>query len=100
MYGLYQVGGVSWPLFAIYCILGHLWAQIYLFQVLLGWCYNTNEQTCCETVLITCKNRFMHGLYQASGVSGPLFAIYCILVHFWVQKYLFSGHTGLVLQYK
>ena len=42
----------------------------------------------------------MYGLYQVRGVSGPLFVIYCILGHFWAQKYLFSGPTMLALQQK
>ena len=88
MYGLYQVRGVSGPLFVIYCIIGHFCAQNTCFPVLLGWHYNTNKQSYYQTVLTTCRNRFMYGLYQVRGVSGPLFVIYGILIngilgHFW-----------------
>ena len=78
MYGLNQVRCDFGSLFVICCILGHFWAQKYLFPVLLHQHYNTNNQRCCPTVLITCRNQSMYGLYQVRC----FWTIICDLLHF------------------
>ena len=40
-------------------------------NIFLGPNYNTNNQRCCPTALITCRNQFIYGLNQVRGVSGP-----------------------------